>query len=135
MHMFSLSVKNIHVLDTSPKGRGNFIEEQHLTPRREVKTYAYTTMSDCVGAGGIRENIGCLHFVTQTERQKVADCRADGWTAEGGSFWGTLPGRLFDQIFFTKKFDSGRYSGRCVRSDNPLRLVPRHLSRSERHIV
>ena len=40
---FSLSVKNIHVLDTSPKGRGNFIEEQHLTPLREVKTYAYTT--------------------------------------------------------------------------------------------
>ena len=38
--LFSLSVKNNHVLDTSPKGRGDFIEEQHLTPQREVKTYA-----------------------------------------------------------------------------------------------
>ena len=54
MRWFSLSVKNNHVLDTSPKGRGNFIEEQHLTPRREVKTYAYTTMSDRVGAGSMR---------------------------------------------------------------------------------
>ena len=76
---------NIHVLDTSPKGRGNFIEEQHLTPRREVKTYAYTTMSDRVGARVERETTASPHFVTHTKRQKVADCRADGWTSLAGN--------------------------------------------------
>ena len=41
-------------------------------------------MSDRVGAGEKRTNAANPHFVTQTERQKVGDCRADGWTSEGG---------------------------------------------------
>ena len=31
--------------------------------------------------------------------------------------WRLKPWRLFDQIFFAKKFDSIRYSGRCVCTD------------------
>ena len=62
-------------------------------------------MSDRVGAGGIRENIACPHFVTQTKRQKVADCRADGWTSEGGqsAFGGERPDGGFLVPSFSRK--------------------------------
>ena len=73
-------------------------------------------MSDRVEAGGEQETIACPHFVTQTKRQKVADCRADGWTSEGGqsAFGGERPGRFFGSVFFAKKRNSRRWVERCV---------------------
>ncbi len=63
-------------------------------------------MSDRVGAVGIRENIACPHFVTQTKRQKVADCRASGWTSEARQASGLAPEALKSFLvpsFFKKK--------------------------------
>ena len=60
-------------------------------PRWEKFLVMATNQNECLSPDvrlrmcgrGARDN-RLPHFVTQTKRQKVADCRADGWTSEAG---------------------------------------------------
>ena len=76
-------------------------------------------MSDRVGARGERETIACPHFVTQTKRQKVGDCRAGDLDSGGRAAPGReRPGRFFGSVFFAKKRNSEQRIGRYVSTDS-----------------